>query len=124
MRGLELLGGAFFSFGARIARQDRAYRRCDELDECFGVGIEKCRNSHQPTANDHADEHRRCPYGKGQGSAPSAMGMFALVGLDNGIVSGLHKFDGPDPAYWCANGYAICNADMRGTCHSEGDSVL
>jgi uncharacterized protein len=64
------------------------------------------------------------PYGKGQGSSSSAMGVFALVGLNNGIVSGLHKFEGPDPAYWCANGYAICNADMRGTCYSEGDSVL
>lgn len=64
------------------------------------------------------------PYGKGQGSSPSAMGVFALVGLDNGIVSGLHKFEGPDPAYWCAQGYAVCNPDMRGTIDSEGDSVL
>lgn len=64
------------------------------------------------------------PYGKSQGSSPSAMGVFELVGLDNGIVSGLHKFEGPDPAYWCAQGYAICNPDMRGTIDSEGDSVL
>jgi predicted acyl esterase len=64
------------------------------------------------------------PYGKGQGSSPSAMGVFQLVGLDNGIVSGLHKFEGPDPAYWCAQGYAVCNPDMRGTINSEGDSVL
>jgi predicted acyl esterase len=64
------------------------------------------------------------PYGKGEGSAPAASGVFSLVGLDNGIVSGLHKFEGPDPAYWCAQGYAICNPDMRGVCESEGDSVL
>lgn len=64
------------------------------------------------------------PYGKGQGSSASAMGVFGLVGLDNGIVSGLQKFEGPDPAYWCERGYAICNPDIRGVVASEGDSVL
>lgn len=64
------------------------------------------------------------PYGKAEGSAPAAMGVFGLVGLDNAIVSGLHKFEGPDPAYWCAHGYAICNPDVRGVSDSEGDSVL
>lgn len=38
------------------------------------------------------------PYGKGQGTSVSVMGVFGLVGLDNGIVSGLEKFEGPDPA--------------------------
>ena len=64
------------------------------------------------------------PYGKGQGSSVSVMGVFGLVGLDNGIVSGLAKFEAPDPAYWCARGYAICNPDVRGVVDSEGDSVL
>lgn len=64
------------------------------------------------------------PYGKGQGTSLSVMGVFGLVGLDNGIVSGLEKFEGPDPAYWCAQGYAICNPDIRGVVDSEGDSVL
>jgi uncharacterized protein len=64
------------------------------------------------------------PYGKGQGTSPSALGVFAMVGLDNAIVSGLEKFEGPDPAYWCAQGYAICNPDTRGVANSEGDSVL
>ncbi|MFJ8826877.1 CocE/NonD family hydrolase [Streptomyces sp. NPDC102467] len=64
------------------------------------------------------------PYGKGQGSSASVMGIFGMVGLDNGIVSGLEKFEGPDPAYWCAQGYAICNPDIRGVANSEGDSVL
>src|SRR5450830_1686185 len=64
------------------------------------------------------------PYGKGQGSSMSVMGVFGLVGLDNAIVSGLEKFEGPDPAYWCAKGYAICNPDSRGVVDSEGDSVL
>lgn len=64
------------------------------------------------------------PYGKGQGTSASVMGVFGMVGLDNGIVSGLEKFEGPDPAYWCAQGYAICNPDIRGVANSDGDSVL
>lgn len=64
------------------------------------------------------------PYGKGQGTSVSVMGVFGLVGLSNEIVSGLEKFEGPDPAYWCARGYAICNPDVRGVVNSEGDSVL
>lgn len=64
------------------------------------------------------------PYGKGQGSSASVMGIFGMVGLDNGIVSGLEKFEGPDPAYWCAQGYAICNPDIRGVANCEGDSVV
>ena len=64
------------------------------------------------------------PYGKAQGSSMSVMGIFGLVGLSNGIVSGLEKFEGPDPAYWCEKGYAICNPDIRGIVDSEGDSVL
>ncbi|MFJ8748762.1 CocE/NonD family hydrolase [Streptomyces sp. NPDC102441] len=64
------------------------------------------------------------PYGKGQGTSASVMGIFGMVGLDNAGVSGLEKFEGPDPAYWCARGYAICNPDIRGVAHSEGDSVV
>ncbi len=64
------------------------------------------------------------PYGKGQGTSASVKGVFAMVGLDDGIVSGLEKFEGPDPAYWCAQGYAVCNPDIRGVIDSEGDSVL
>lgn len=64
------------------------------------------------------------PYGKGQGTSLSVMGVFGLVGLDNDVVSGLEKFEGPDPAYWCARGYAVCNPDSRGVVDSDGDSVL
>jgi uncharacterized protein len=64
------------------------------------------------------------PYGKGQGTSASVSGIFGMVGLDNAIVSGLEKFEGPDPAYWCAQGYAICNPDIRGIGESEGDSFL
>jgi len=64
------------------------------------------------------------PYGKGQGTSASVMGIFGMVGLDNSVVSGLEKFEGPDPAYWCARGYAICNPDIRGIAESQGDSVI
>ncbi|POH57104.1 CocE/NonD family hydrolase [Arthrobacter glacialis] len=64
------------------------------------------------------------PYGKGQGTSASVMGVFGLVGLGNDAVSGLEKFEAPDPAYWCAQGYAIANPDIRGVVDSEGDSVL
>ncbi len=64
------------------------------------------------------------PYGKGQGTSVSVMGVFALVGMSNEIVSGLEKFEGPDPAYWCAQGYAICNPDIRGVVDCDGNSVL
>ncbi len=64
------------------------------------------------------------PYGKGQGTSLSVMGVFGLVGLSNACVSGLEKFEAPDPAYWCAQGYAVCNPDPRGIVDSEGDSVL
>lgn len=64
------------------------------------------------------------PYGKAQGTSVSVTGVFGLVGLDNSIVSGLEKFEGADPAYWCAHGYAVCNPDIRGVIDSDGDSVM
>ena len=64
------------------------------------------------------------PYGKSGGTSQNTTGVFAVVGLDNAIVSGLEKFEGPDPAYWCAHGYAICNPDARGIAECDGDSLL
>lgn len=61
------------------------------------------------------------PYGKSGGSAPRTTNLFNMLGLNNGMLSGLAKFEGPDPAYWCAQGYAVCNPDARGIAHSEGD---
>ena len=64
------------------------------------------------------------PYGKSQGTAPMVTSLFAMLGMDNAALSGLEKFEGPDPAYWCAQGYAICNPDPRGIAQSEGDSAM
>ncbi len=64
------------------------------------------------------------PYGKSQGTAASVTSLFGMLGMDNGAFSGLEKFEGPDPAYWCAHGYAICNPDPRGIAQSDGDSAM
>ncbi len=61
------------------------------------------------------------PYGKSRGSAQRYMQLFELLGMDTATVSGLMKFEGPDPAFWCAHGYAVCNPDPRGSFNSEGD---
>lgn len=54
------------------------------------------------------------PYGKGVPQGPPP-------GVPTEWVSGLQKFEGPDPAYWCAHGYAVVNVDTRGAYDSEGD---
>ncbi|KAH6693755.1 Alpha/Beta hydrolase protein [Plectosphaerella plurivora] len=38
-------------------------------------------------------------------------------------VSGLEKFEGLDPAWWVARGYAIASVDARGAGDSDGDTV-
>ncbi len=60
------------------------------------------------------------PYGKTVGGQwlddlPHRSG----VPLDR--VSELQRFEGADPAYWCAHGYAVVNPDPRGALHSEGN---
>lgn len=35
--------------------------------------------------------------------------------------SNLQKWEGPDPDYWCAHGYAVANVDPRGVNSSGGD---
>jgi hypothetical protein len=64
------------------------------------------------------------PYGKSGGTAPRTTALYNMLGIDNGMLSGLAKFEGPDPAYWCSKGYAVCNPDARGIAHSEGDIAM
>ena len=60
------------------------------------------------------------PYGKEIGGQ-----MLDDVSMRSGVplsaTSGLEKFEGPDPAYWVAHGYAIVNPDKRGAYMSEGN---
>lgn len=64
------------------------------------------------------------PYGKSDGSADRYRNLFNLMGMGNHWNSGLTKFEGPDPDYWTAHGYAVCNPDPRGIAHSEGDITM
>lgn len=64
------------------------------------------------------------PYGKSAGTAPRYVNLFNMLGMGNAWSSGLTKFEGPDPSYWCANGYAVCNPDSRGIAHSEGNITM
>lgn len=42
------------------------------------------------------------------------------LGIPENRLSGLEKFEAPDPADWCPRGYAIINVDSRGSGDSEG----
>ena len=64
------------------------------------------------------------PYGKTAGTAPRYIGLFNMLGMGNKWHSGLVKFEGPDPDYWTAKGYAVCNPDPRGIARSEGDITM
>ncbi|KAM6527619.1 hypothetical protein FALCPG4_008673 [Fusarium falciforme] len=46
------------------------------------------------------------------------------LGIPAGTLSGLEKFEGPDPANWVPKGYAVVNIDSRGTGDSEGVMVI
>ena len=47
-----------------------------------------------------------------------------IIGVPPGAVSKMAKFESPDPAFWCRQGYAVANVDPRGVGHSEGDINL
>lgn len=57
------------------------------------------------------------PYGKRAGYAMSR----PIPGVRPGTCSPATKMEGPDPAYWCYQGYAVINPDARGAGNSEGD---
>ncbi|PYH47360.1 CocE/NonD family hydrolase [Aspergillus saccharolyticus JOP 1030-1] len=42
------------------------------------------------------------------------------LGIPQGVLSGLEKFEGPDPAEFVPRGFAIVNVDARGSGDSEG----
>jgi uncharacterized protein len=52
------------------------------------------------------------PYGKS-----NALGFLTPKKV---ALSNLQKFEGPDPAYWVNQGYAVINPDARGAGHSTG----
>jgi predicted acyl esterase len=50
------------------------------------------------------------------------MAGVAEHGVPPGTSSKYHKFEAPDPFYWCHNGYAVINTDSRGCGQSGGES--
>ncbi|KAL3480543.1 Alpha/Beta hydrolase protein [Aspergillus californicus] len=46
------------------------------------------------------------------------------LGIPDGTLSGLEKFEAPDPAEFVPRGYAIINVDSRGAFDSEGHMVI
>ena len=64
------------------------------------------------------------PYGK-HFPAFSIYGRFPDCGVRAEWLSPEHViFEGPDPTFWCPRGYAIVNADPRGTWYSEGEATF
>ncbi|WP_431278274.1 CocE/NonD family hydrolase [Leifsonia poae] len=57
------------------------------------------------------------PYGKRAGYATS----WPTPGVRPDTYSPATKMEGPDPYYWCYQGYAVINPDARGAGNSEGD---
>ena len=54
------------------------------------------------------------PFGKNGGPNRFHFDRFPWrMGCPRGATSGLEKFEGPDPAYWCLNGYAIVHTGME-----------
>jgi len=62
-----------------------------------------------------------CFYGKRPGDSPKNWQIF---GVPPETVSRMTKFEGPDPDYWCKEGYAVINVDTRGAGNSEGNLIV
>ena len=56
----------------------------------------------------------------GKRSNPPGQDNFTL-GVPENSCSNMCMFEGPDPAYWCKQGYAVINAEGRGVGNSEGN---
>lgn len=61
------------------------------------------------------------PYGK---HAPKTFDLFPGADVPAGSVSRHAVWEGPDPMWWCKQGYAVINADTRGSWGSEGDVII
>ena len=61
------------------------------------------------------------PYGK---HGPKTFAIFPGSGVPEGSVSKYAVWEGPDPVYWTKKGYAIINADTRGSWGSEGNCEI
>jgi uncharacterized protein len=60
------------------------------------------------------------PYGKNLGGFHLDDFPFRMA-VPQSLVSELNKWEAPDPAIWCAKGYAVINPDARGAYSSDGN---
>ncbi|MGH6880499.1 MAG: CocE/NonD family hydrolase [Hypericibacter sp.] len=60
------------------------------------------------------------PFGKGTHSFLSLDALPERFGVPLSATSGYEAWEAPDPAYWCARGYAVVQPDPRGVGLSEG----
>ena len=60
------------------------------------------------------------PYGKEVGGQ-ALDDLPGRLGVPLAATSGLERFEGADPGFWVANGYAVVNPDPRGAYMSEGN---
>ncbi|MCL5734162.1 MAG: CocE/NonD family hydrolase [Actinobacteria bacterium] len=58
------------------------------------------------------------PYGK---HGVTKYAYFPRCGVADADLSEGTIFEGPQPGYWCPNGYVVINVDSRGAWNSEGD---
>ncbi len=58
------------------------------------------------------------------GKRPWDYKPFPTMGVPMGAISEMTKVEGPDPSYWCRQGYAVANPDPRGVGNSEGNLTL
>ena len=61
------------------------------------------------------------PYGK---HGPKTFDIFPNSGVPKGSVSPYAVWEGPDPLYFTKQGYAMINADARGSWACEGDCTI
>jgi predicted acyl esterase len=65
------------------------------------------------------------PYGKEGGAGTQVLDMLpARTGVPLSKLSEYQKWEGPDPAFWVNNGYAVVNVDARGAYKSEGNICM
>jgi len=64
------------------------------------------------------------PFGKKHNGLSMMSHVKWGCGVPKGCLSGLERFEGPDPAEYCPRGYAIVNVDSRGAGDSEGSIVI
>lgn len=74
-----------------------------------------------PTATDVPAILTLNPYGK---HAPKGFHLFPGAGVPDDAISRHTVWEGPDPMWWAKRGYAVINADSRGSWMSEGDLVV